>query len=187
MALAMAMAMAMALAMALAMAMALALANLYFILIMKRRLIMLTKYFVNGEEWYRADEVDKELQALSGTELAKENIRLRLELEEKREDTKAGEDMIVELRAKIKQFTLCYEVQFELLKKKLNYMSCDGALSPAYGDLLVGQKKGELMMLNKCKKLIEETYFTINEWMDTKKIIRVDNIKDIDLTRVELR
>jgi len=35
-------------------------------------------------------------------------------------------------------------------------MSCDGALSPAYGDLLVGQKKGELMMLNKCKKLIEK-------------------------------
>lgn len=33
---------------------------------------------------------------------------------------------------------------------------------------------------------LEMAYFTINEWMDTKKIIRVDNIKDIDLTRVEL-
>jgi len=38
---------------------------------------------------------------------------------------------------------------------------------------------------NKIEEL-EETYFIINEWMDTKKIIRVDNIKDIDLTRVEL-
>ena len=35
-------------------------------------------------------------------------------------------------------------------------------------------------------KELEKAYFTINEWMDTKKIIRVDNIKDIDLTRVEL-
>ena len=57
-------------------------------------------------ELYLADEVDKELSALSGTELAKENTRLKLELEEKKEDTKAGEDMIVELRAKIKQTTL---------------------------------------------------------------------------------
>jgi len=64
---------------------------------------MLTKYNVNMEEWYPADEVDKELSALSDTELVKENTRLRLELQEKKEDIKAGEDIIVELRAKIKQ------------------------------------------------------------------------------------
>ena len=40
------------------------------------------------KKWYPADEVDKELSALSGTELAKENTRLKLELEEKKEDTK---------------------------------------------------------------------------------------------------
>lgn len=33
---------------------------------------------------------------------------------------------------------------------------------------------------------LEDAYFTINVWMDTKKIIRIDNIKDFDTTRVEL-
>ena len=115
---------------------------------------MLTKYNmfeVANEDinlkWYRADEVDKELSALSGTELAKENTRLKLELEEKKEDTKAGEDMIVELRAKIKQFALCYEVQPEECHKHCDILKEKGAQIWNYQEVIKANEKQQLALM----------------------------------------
>ena len=143
---------------------------------------MLTKYNmfeVANEDinlkWYRADEVDKELSALSGTELAKENTRLRLllaekddlirirteqwntatefgrkcyeQLQEKREDTKAGEDMIVELRAKIKQFALCYEVQPEECYKHCDILKEKDAQIWNYQEVIKANEKQQLALM----------------------------------------
>ena len=108
---------------------------------------MLTKYNVNMEEWYPADEVDKELSALSDTELVKENTRLRLELQEKKEDIKAGEDIIVELRAKIKQFALCYEVQPEECYKHCDILKEKDAQIWNYQKVIKENEKQQLALM----------------------------------------
>jgi hypothetical protein len=108
-----------------------------------------------NKEWYPADEVDKLL-----AEKDKGIINLTFEVDAIKKLIRERDKIIEQLKFDIEKATYIdnkeKDKQFELLKEKIDCMSCDGAISPAYGDLLVGQKKGELIMLNKCKKLIEK-------------------------------
>ena len=44
------------------------------------------------------------------------------------------------------------------LDNKLNLMACDGSMCIAKTEFLKGQKKGELMMIGKCRKLIKRFF-----------------------------
>ena len=146
---------------------------------------MLTKYNVNMEEWYPADEVDKELSALSDTELVKENTRLRLELQEKKEDIKAGEDIIVELRAKIKQFALCYEVQPEECYKHCDILKEKDAQIWNYQEVIKENEKQQLALMKQINDVDKQFELLKKYFKNTELLFGNDSIRQAFIFMIE--